>query len=74
MAQVSKCQHSAATETSDDRTARRGLPQLVVAKHLSADWVFSFATTVQEPGSEVIAEVVDLHRSITLGVDLYYER
>ena len=58
-----------AAEFSDDRTVHRGLPQLVVAERLFADQVFGLAVAVQEPSLEVVAEVADLHRSITLGVD-----
>ena len=41
----------------------------MVAERLFRDRVFGFAVAVQEPCGEVVAEVADLHLSITPGVD-----
>ena len=49
-----------AAEFSDDRTAHRGLPQLVVAERLFADRVFGFAGAREEPFGEIVAKVTDL--------------
>ncbi len=55
-----------ATERLNDGTVYRCLAQFFIVQGLFADRVFGFAV---EPLSEVAADVADLHRIITLGVD-----